>query len=386
MPTPIEQLRYHRRHPSRDWVAFGRTTLSGADFVNGVTMPQFELTIDFSGSKNVGNIPGVALTPYPGAVQGGLTTINAGTYDNYDFGNTVLDVRGNATFNNCRSVLTANGSSQGDHVRLLNGSFTLVTFNDCEFHNRAQRIFNGINGRNFVVNRCIFTGYVDCVNNANTGGAPLVTGGVVNDSWLGDHGWWRAGTTGIVHPSDVATHNDSSQTAMPNMKWTNCFFGSWPSIWVGTGTPGSGSETNPYSAPYIVAQAQMDSWRTSAMTLFTRADQSFQGISKMSSNVGSWSCIMGTLAGGGQLLHEVDHCWFSGGGVQINYSNTNLSGSCGFIKRSTFWNDMTLGHSLTGTNKGVAVRLLTGLTLDMPTTGPDRNLWFDGTTVLPTLV
>jgi hypothetical protein len=360
------------------------------DFVPGVTMPRYQITPNFTGSKNVGNLPGVTLTLYNGTQGSGtlvLSTAGA-TYTNIDFGNRILDIRANCTFNNCRSVLTdVAGTTIPEQIRILNGTATLVTFNDCEFHNRAQYIMNGVMGRNFVFNRCVFTGQVDCVNNSSSGTAPQTSGGVVNDSWLGDQAWWRWSSTGVVHPSDTQTHNDGSQSSIPNMKWTNCFFGCWPSEYVGTGTPNSGSETNPHTATYITTQATMDSWRSTYLNQWTRPDQSFDGIARRTSTGGSWAPIMGTLSGGGALNHEVMHCYFSGGTVQINYSNANLSGNAGFIKQSTFWNDMSAGHSLpTSTVKGTAVYVKSGLTLDMPTTGSDVNRWFDDTVVSPDFV
>ncbi len=363
-------------------------------FVSGETMPQYELKSDFSGNKNVGNIPGVTLTLYGGTQGTGILTLSdaGAVYDNIDFGNRMLDIRENCTFNNCRGVLTnITSTAQGEQIRLLNGNFTSVTFNDCEFHNRAQFIVNGINGRNFTVNRCILTGQVDGINNSNGGAAPVVTGGVVNDSWVGDHAWWAAtgGTNGIVHPNDDQTHNDTSQTAFANMKWNNVFFGCWPSEWVGTGTPNAGSDTgNPHTATYIYTQSTQDGLRSSLLNVTTRADQSFNGVSRKSCTGGSFAGIMGTLSAGGALNHEVDHCWFSGGTVHINYSATNLSGNAGFIHRSTFWNDMSAGHTHPTTVKGTAVYVKSGLTLDMPTTvgGADTNYWFDGTVVSPVFV
>lgn len=384
--APLQRMHWTTNEQWRIFQGYGEAP---SLFIPGETMPFYEVTSDFSGNKNVGNLPGVPLTLWQGSLGTG-NTINIDTpgavYNNINFANRLIDVRENSTFNNCRFMLTQNDQGgQQDQVRLLNGNFTSVVFNDCEFHNRAQISKNGLFGRNFVVNRSVFTGHVDGVNNANTGGAPIVTAGEVNDCWIGDHAWWSTtGATGIVHPSDDQTHNDGSQTTVANMKWNNCFFFTWPSDYVGTGTPGSGSETNTYGGAYIYDQATMNSLRATHTLTSPRADQTFGGVTRVPLN-GSFASIMGTLSSGTQLQHEVDHCYFSGGSVQINYSNSSLTGNAGHIHQCIFWNDMTLGHTNPTTNKGTAVYVKTGLTLDMPTSGsdPDANHWFDGTVASP---
>ncbi len=383
---PLQKLRW----TGSQWRVFQGMVPSPVDFTPGVDMPVYVPTIGFTGAKNIGNLPGVPLTLYQGTQGVGILQINSPTtFDNIDFGNRQLDIRANCIFNNCRGVLTDVQGTSPDHVRLLNGTgMTSTVFNDCEFHNRAQYIMNGINGRNYTANRTVVTGHVDGMNNANTGGAPIIYQPIINDCWIGDTAWWAAngGATGIVHPSDDQTHNDGSQTSEPAMTWDNCFFGMWPSEWVGTGTPNSGSETNPHGAPYIYTQATMNSLRTSFMTVNTRADQSFGGISRKSTTGGSFAGIMGTLSAGGALVHNVDHCWFSGGTVHINYTNANLTGNVGHIYQSTFWNDMTAGHTHPTTVKGTAIYVKSGLTYDIPTTGANANHWFDGTVVSPTFL
>jgi hypothetical protein len=357
-------------------------------FTPGVTMPEYVPTSNFTGAKNVGNLPGVTLTPYQGTLvgNGSLVQIPAGTYNNIDFGDRRLDVRGAVTMNNCRVTLTSANwgtTSIPAVVQRLNGTNPpgLLTMNDCEIHNRAQRLMNGFLGRHAVFNRCVSTGGVDGLNPSASGGLDQSFGLRFYDCWLGDHAWWYYPTTGVVHASDTQTHNDSSQVLDANgIEFHNCFFGCWPSEYVGTGTPGSGSETNPYVVTYITNQATMNGWRASFLNRITRADQSFQGIPRKTSTGGSWACIMGQRANG-----LADHCWFSGGGVQVNLSDNALPAATNWtIKRSTFWNDMGLGHSLTTTAKGTAIYLFTGYTYNVPTSGPDRNVWFDGTTVIPT--
>lgn len=378
-------------HQDDQFVAYRYGTVSpvplGAAFQPGITMPEYTPHIDLDAApKNIGNLPGVARSEYGATVDGGVTQLGAAmTISNTNFTNTVVDVRANITFNNCRFTLTSYtpADSIGALVRLLNGTgLTNVVFNDCEFHVRCQRVMNVISGRNTTFNRCVMTGGVDGISLSPAGGAPQSYGVKVNDCWIGDHAWWHWSTTGVVHPSDTETHNDGIQVATAlGTEVNNTFFGIWPSEFVGTGTPGSGSETNPSSSePYITTQATMDGWRTTYLNRITRNDQSFGGVGRKSTTGGSWSGIMLN-----QTNVTADHCWFSGGTVHINAVDSILSGkTVGSFTRNTHWNDMTAGHSLTTTAKGTAVYTRSDSTVTIPTSGTQKNVWFDGVTLIPT--
>jgi len=351
-------------------------------FISGVTMPFYDIN---TGEKNIGNLPGVTLDVYNNDPGDGVLQINGGTYTNVNFGNRILDIRASTTFNNCRIALTNNTDTTiKQAIRILNGGANLVTFNDCEIHNYDQYIRDGFQGRNAVFNRCIVSGFVDGIDSATSGAAPQGFSPIINDSWIGNLAWWYSPTAAVVHSSDYQTHNDCSQVQMPGMEWHNVFFGIWPSELVGTGTPGSGSDTgNTHATAYRYTQAQSESYRTTFLNKLSAANQSFDTVPRKSSTGGSWAGIMGNTGGGTTLNLVVDHCWFSGGTVQINVSDDNLTGTVASVKRSTFWNDMSGGHSLPYTAKGVAVYCKTGVTIDMPTTGSDKNLWFDGSIVSP---
>ncbi|MFZ1302129.1 MAG: hypothetical protein WAQ27_06185 [Candidatus Microsaccharimonas sp.] len=355
-------------------------------FNSGSTMPIYEPNTNIdAASKNIGNLPGVTRTEYGSTVNGGVTQLNSAvTISNTNFTNTVVDIRANIVFNNCRFTLTSYTPADAVNalIRALNGgSVNNIVFNDCEFHMRAQRSMNIFSGRNTTFNRCVLTGGTDGLSLSNGGSAQQSYGFIVNDCWIGDHGWWRWTTTGVVHPSDTQTHNDGIQVSVATLgvEVNNTFFGTWPSEFVGTGTPGSGSETNPYAGTYITNQATMESWRATYLNVYTRADQSFGGIQRRSSSGGSWACIMVNRAG-----ITIDNCWFSGGAVQINAVDPNLAGqTVGSITNSHHWNDMSAGHSLTSTAKGTAIYRRTDYTMTVPTSGTDKNTWFDGATVMP---
>lgn len=368
----------------------GGTPPVRSPFVEGQTMPLYTVTSDFSGSKNIGNLSGVSQSSYVGSGDGSSVQLGDGTYNDIDFGNRMLDMRGNITFNNCRGVLLpTNTSALSGHITILNGSGTgLVTMNNCEFHSRAQHIIGAsVFGRNFVIHKSVFTGAVDGIDNASTGSAPLNSGGEIYDSWIGDLAWWRATAGGIVHPSDTQTHNDVRQIAWDHVtKSVNTFHAAWPSEFVGTGTPGAGSDAgNPSTAAYIYDQATQNGYRATYLNKISRADQSFGGVPRKSSTGGSWSGIMLNKAAAATPLVSL-HDYFSGGTVGVNAVDAGLSGSVGSIKQGTFWNDMSSGHDQTTTNKGTAIYIRAALTYDIPTTGSDENLWFDASVVTPSTI
>jgi hypothetical protein len=356
-------------------------------FIPGLTQPYYQITQNLNGAKNIGNLPGVSRSEYGSTVTDGVTQLSGTLYENLDFTDTVLDLRNSMTLNNCRLFLS-DGYIAADTIRagirILNGTAGAVVMNDCEIHIRIQRTMTALTGRNLIMNRCVITGGVDGPSVADTGAAPLNSGIEMNDCWVGGLQWWRTGATPWEgHPSDTQTHNDSSQVATTlGCRWFNTVLNATASPYAGTGTPGSSflDGGNPYNANYTnVAQATLESWRATYLDYSSTPAQSYLEQTYRMSSAGSWACIMGNRNGG-----EVEQCYFSGGTVCINLMDTNVTGDWS-IKRSVFWNDMINGHSGNPATKGHAVLARAGLSgiLDMPTTGADRNLWFDGGTVSP---
>ena len=354
-------------------------------FQPGVTMPRYTPTLAITNAnKNIGNLPQVSRTEYSSTVSGGVTQLStATTINNTNFTNTVVDIRADIIFNNCHFILTNYTAADSINalIRILNGGGTTnVIFNDCEFHIRSQRTMNCVSGRNATFNRCVFTGGVDGLSLSSSGSGTQSYGFVVNDSWIGDHAWWYAPSVGVVHTSDTQTHNDGIQVSVNlGVEVKNTFFATWPSEFVGTGTPNSGSETNSFSATYISDQSTMESWRTTYLNRYTRADQSFETTSRRTSTGGSWAGIMINRPN-----VVIDSCWFSGSTVHINATDSNLAGqNVGTIIRNRHWNDMSAGHDLTTTDKGTAIYTLASSTYTLPTSGNDKNIWFDNATVIP---
>lgn len=355
-------------------------------FIPGETMPIYVPNVNLdAATKNIGNLAGVARTAYASTVANGTTSLQtAATIQNKDFINTMVDVRANITFKNCRFVATTyTATSFPALVRSLLGSGVsknAIVFEDCEFHNRVQRITWAFQGRNVIFRRCVFTGGVDGVGAIRQSGT-LETNyqqsGTValEDCWIGDHSWWYHPTPGVIHSGDTEPHIDGIQIHTPGdpVLVSNTFFGTWASEFVGTGTPGAGSETNPYSSTYTdISQSQQNSWRSTYLNAYTRADQSFGGVSRRMSTAGSWACIM--MNSPGMIM---DHCWLSGGGVQINAVDGDNAGvNAATLTNNVFWNDMVLGHSLTTTAKGTSIYKNASATFTT-----SNNKYWDGTTV-----
>lgn len=356
-------------------------------FVSGVTEPYYVPTSDFSGAKNVGNTA-TARTAFGSTVTNGVTQLTGLLYENLNFINTVVEPRGNGVtvFRNCRFFMDG-GYTAADSlramVRILNGAGTTeVQFEDCEFHNRAQRVMNGIQGRNGTVRRSVFTGTVDGVSCSTSGSVPQNKGIDVYDSWIGELAWWMTAATPWEGHGTDATHNDARQVATTlGSIDDNVVFGATISELVGTGTPGSGSETNPYSANYIDAQATQNA-RRAANTVMTTAAQSFKGVSRRIATNGSMASGMFNR---GNISQR--HCYYYGGTVGLNIVDAALPSTPVIsVKQGTFHNDMLNGHGGNPATKGHAILLRSGLTVDIPTSGADRNLWSDGSTVTPNVL
>jgi hypothetical protein len=390
----------------------GRTDVPlGSLFVPGVTWPEYTPTADFTGGKNVGNFPEAvqARTAYPSTVTNGVTNIGAGTYNNYNFYDTVVNITsGPVVFNNCRFYMSPTSDyiavdSIRGLVRNLNGTCSSLTFNDCELHCRTQRVMNCFMGRNATFNRCVLSGGVDGPNDSASGTAPQVYGIIRNDCWIGEQAWWRATTLPWEgHGSDKQTHNDSSQVATTlGNEWHNCTMVTYASPFVGLGTPNAGSDTGNSYVPssgtnYIRTQALQNADRATYLNYTSHTSQAYLGVARKLSktsasppDASSWANIMANRNGG-----IVDKVQFSGGTASINIMDPLVTGSWS-IKKCLFWNDMVNGpggrwDGTTGdpSIKGYAIQVRSGLNgvLDIPTTGDDRNLWSDGTTVTVTYV
>lgn len=367
------------------------TTSSPPAFVPGETMPFYEHTEALDGAKNVGNYPNSAFgytpTTYTGTITNGVATLtNGATYENILFP-CVVDMRNSEHLINCRIVVPASYTTTADTIKacvqMLNGAGNSnPRLTNTEIHNRAQRPMNGISGRNGTCRQVVITGCVDGWSTSGAGGAPkLGVAFTIYDSVCTESAWWYSPTVNPdIHGSDTQSHGDCFQHGDATLKLyiENTALGAYVSEIIGTGTPGSGSETNPYvptNYNYIQSQATLEGWRSSLCSYMTTPSQSMRGIARRLPSSG------GSLAAGMINRDNVElvHCWIGGGLAMINAEDNNLPTSMNVrIRDTTFFNDMKNGH--TGgdpLDKGDAVLIDTGKALAQFS----GNQFFDGTAV-----
>lgn len=356
-------------------------------FKSGITRPVYVPALDFSGARNVGTNPNIPLTPYTGPIEtsGVARLTTAGLYENILF-NTPIDIRNEVELKNCRVLVPATfaGATPIACVTVLNGGTATknVKLTNTEIINRAQRPMNAFTGRNTRAEKCVTTGTIDGFSYSATGSAPADSRLEIIDSIIRELAWWYSPTiNSLIHGSDTQSHSDGIQhNAVGEVYALNTAFYAYVDQFVGTGTPGSGSETNVWTPPtgynFIANQAQMEAWRTEKANRFTLASKSPDGLAHRVPNAASFAGIMANL---GNIT--ADHCWFAGGNVQINAADSDLPQPPNIrLRNNTHYNDMTSGPGSRTTNpdvKGYAVMQLTGRTFDEFT----GNVWSDGTPV-----
>lgn len=370
------------------WVSYIPPRIPIPDFEPGVSEPFYfpDVNID-QAQTNVGNRAtrqdGVTLTPYAGALTNQVAILSGATYENVLF-NSPIDIRAGAHLINCRVVVptTYTSTAQSECVRSLNGgSNTGGVLQNVEIHNRAQRPLNGFAGRNFEVYETVITGCVDGFSESTGGSAPQDFGIRVYDSVVTDMAWWYTPTVnGIIHGSDTQSHNDAYQkgTTLAS-EIRNTALVPYLSAIIGTGTPGAGSETNPYTPAsgynFIASQATQEGWRSTRVGLFPTGSESRYGVAKL--YVISGGSVAALMINRDNLI--ADRIYFGGGAqAQIDATDTNLPTSMNVrITNSTFANDMRNPNASRGTTKGYAGLIRTGKSMAAFT----GNTWLDGSPV-----
>lgn len=326
-------------------------------FVPGVSVPFYEQSDDFSGGKNVGAFG--QMTPYAGAITSGIATLSTANavYENVLFP-CVLDIRADISLINCMQIVPKTHvypSSIKACIQILNGNPSNVLIQNMEIHNRSQRPFNGISGRNFTMRESVITGTIDGWSDSGGGAAPQVMAYLVEDSIMPATAVWFSQTINPdVHNQTQHSHSDVFQK-YTDLQGTvrRSVLHSYADEYIGTGTPGSGSETNPYAPPsgynYIRPQAEMEALREQFINEWTTPSQTHTGRAERMS-AGSMAVLM---LNRGNL--DLDSCVLDGGSVAINAADGN-SGSPIITCRITnnkFWNAMMNGPSARASNPAV---------------------------------
>lgn len=332
-----------------------------SSFVSGVTQPFYVETANLDGAKNVGAFGQMTENVIAPNASGIVQITSSGLYKNIIFRHPT-EVRVDAQFDNCMWIVPPSWLFARPFavLNLLNGSAANVEFNNVEIHNRAQRPMNGIQGRNFVMRKSVITGAIDPFSESSGGSFPIVNnrGFEVYDSVVPSIAFWYSNPNNVeIHNPDTGSHSDvyQSNTTL-DVLLDNNTLAAYVSDFIGTGTPGSGSETNGYNPPsgndFIVNQAQMEAWRAQFTTL-TTASQTMGGVQRRLQLDGSQAGIM--LNKGNVTAR---HNWFGGGTVGINAATGSIDPATVHLIDNIFWNDMLNGTGSRTTNpllKGNAI-------------------------------
>jgi hypothetical protein len=349
-----------------EWLVYqGAGTAPQPDsFLVGATMPT---------KANAGVPSGTTLTPYD--VTGTLRTIDVTTpnttFTNIDFGNVKVVVKAaNVSFIRCKWTITDSVSGAAI-IFTVHSAVSNCLISQCTLVSTDQKgSFNAVQGHDMTVHRCLVQGTTDGVD--PTGGVNVK----IHGSYISDLSWMAADTVGVVHSSDVQSHNDCIQIFYGNIEIIGNFLGAYPSTIVGTGTPGSGTDTGNPTGWYT--QAQAEARRAQLLgSYYTNAAKSYDGISH--ENGGTITGLMCNVAAGPTALNlVVTDNWFGGGVVGVNGLATNLTDPLGSFQRNKFFADMR-GQYI-GRPNGIYIR--TGLVADIPTSGVNANTWMDDASIV----
>lgn len=345
----------------QDWVVYEGAGFQPTPdvFILGTTMPT---------KTNSGVPAGTTLTPYDPTGTMRTVTINTPntTFTNVDFGNVKVAVRAaNVTFIRCRWTITDSVSSAAI-IYTVDSAVSQCVISQCDFICVDQKAnIGGIQGHDMTVYRCKIQGTVDGIN--PTAGTNVK----IQGNYISDLCWLAAESNGVVHPSDTQTHTDCIQIFYGGAEIVGNFLGAYPSTIVGTGTPGSGSNTGNPTSWYTQAQAEarraqlLGSW-------MTPANKSYDGISH--ENGGVVTAIMCNVAAGSNALNlVVRDNWFGGGVVGVNALANYLTAPLGTFERNKFYADMR-GQS---GGRPIGFYIRTSLSTSIPTSGTNRNIWLD---------
>lgn len=335
----------------------------------------FRLGVHEPTLANSGVPSGTSLTPYSADIATAQTisvTADGTVFEDVDFGNIRMDVRAyNVVFRRCRWTVTQNRTST-PMVRTDQAPYSAnCRMEQCTIENRDQHgyNYNAVQGHDVTLYRCKILGTTDGVR-PNLGGNVRILG-----CFIGFLGWWGTESGKPALNSGDQTHSDCIQTTYGGVEVVGNSLWAYPSTTVGTGTPGNGTDAGNPDGWYT--QAQSVARRAALMgTKWTTASQSADGVSHEVGGI--ITPMMCNLASGPSALDlVVTDNWFAGGQVQVNALATNLTTSLGAFRRNRHYND----SANKAAGKSMVYRLAVGLGATIPLTGPDINVYMDGSGV-----
>ncbi|MGB4762255.1 MAG: hypothetical protein WBP12_02755 [Candidatus Saccharimonas sp.] len=350
------------RWSGSEWVVYqGAYTQPAEDeFVLGVTMPT---------KANSGVPSGTTLSTYDpsGTLRSLVVSTPGTTFTNVDFGNVKVAVRAaNVSFIRCRWTITDSVNSAAI-IYTVDAAVANCLISQCDLVNLDQKAnINANQGHDMTVYRCKVQGTTDGIDPSGGGNVKI------RGNYISDLCWLAADTNGVVHGSDVQSHSDCIQIMYAGVEIIGNFLGAYPSLVVGTGTPGSGTDTGNTSGWYT--QAQANARRAQLLgSSWTNASRSYDGVSH--ENGGVITPLMCNVATGSTALNlVVEDNWFGGGVVGVNGLATNLTSPMGVFNRNRFFADFKTQSG--GRPVGIFMRTAS-LTATIPSSGADRNVWMD---------
>lgn len=313
-------------------------------------------------------------------------------------------------FENCVFRGGTTTPSDGDGLaNCTNASCTNAYFQDCEFYPQFVHWNwdSGVVGHDFTLDRCHIHHTTDGVNVYNTtigGVTPYNTNVVIKQSLIEKLAYWTASTGGVVH-SDFATHNDGiqHQGGLGSQILGNALYGWYArqyGHWVETSTAlAEASITEPFTGVALTSLPAGNPWYGGPFQASTSGGNTIPdtgsgtwstgrynigGAKWQTGNTGSLAALLiGDEVGpSGNLVIEDN--WFYGGDFAVNGGGAvNTGGAYNmFFRRNKF--DHTQGSPTRSVNTDTTQTInfqQSGSSwaghVTAPTTGADRNYYFD---------
>jgi len=349
----------------RDPIALGATPPPVVDpdptFVVGTTQPTRAL-----------NGPRISLDTFSGTGAGGIhyVTGNNKVYDGINFGTTRIKFTGACTgtiFRDCKWTISKNNLGRDATVidmRAANVKNTLIEF--CDFDQSAQGNpgMTGVMGSDFTIKRSNLRNFTDLIGVY----MPTSSGGDLNVLIEANHmsamAWYWNPNDGIVHPSDNKTHNDLVQNQGGyGMVVIGNYMDAHYSTTIGTGTPGSGSESVS-GIGYTYAQG------VSARYSIVEGGGTYSSGDPGAFLGGSISGLMYTNGSRGDIYNNtVTDNWCKGGAFFINAGASQNVSPWGSVYRNRFTRDQRAS--------GWAIGIRSGVTVNVGAGTSNRNIWTD---------
>jgi hypothetical protein len=353
----------------------GHTSVSGRGGLTiGEDEPSDDITGVYAGSELI-RVDGNVTLSTPGQIL-----------ENRDIYGRITIATSDAVVRNCRVRGTTSGN--GFLITSTSTAVQRALIEDCtlipDYPAAGGLGYGGVVGHDFTLRRTLIDRCGDSINIHNTNkSGPYNTNVVIDQNYLRGLSLMTAVNTGVVHPSDRYTHNDliqhfSGSGTMIRGNRFDAHYARQVGHWVTT-TP-----TEPFTS---VAQGTLPDggpWQPIPdRGNGTEATGRYDWGSIVAIQIGRQT-LSGNIVCSSDLIIEDN--WFYGGNFAINgggNTKTAAFNNLGRFYRNLF--DRKQGSQGSNGNTftfGLQGGLWSASTADIPTTGPNANLYMDGGTVL----